>query len=87
MSKTVSFGIIFFVIVMLLGVMANFSDPYGVNGAVDAELQYKVAIDNRDKSICDKIHLKPSLFMIFVGVTSGELQKQCHARYSSKYPN
>jgi len=56
--------------------------PYGVGGAIEAKSVYDIAIQNKDISICDKVHMN-----ILADVSSDELRSVCYERYARANPH
>ena len=62
----------------VFSIIQSYVTPYGVSGAVEAESVYALAIQKKDISICDKVHIAG-----FADVTDSELRAVCYNRYAS----
>ncbi len=78
------FKIILFLMVasLIAGFMYEQFRPYGVSGIVDAAHVFDLAIQNKDISICDKIHLNS-----FADITNDELKGTCYAQFVKAFPD
>jgi hypothetical protein len=88
MPSSKSFKILAGVLIIMImgifawGIVSSLLRPYGVRGAVEAEFVGKIAIEKKDISICDKIHL------IALGdVTDFELREVCYESYARAHPD
>jgi len=66
-------------------IWSGWLSPYTVTGAVDAERVYQMAIEKKDITICDAIHLRWRVFPI--GVTNRELVEDCYEEFVKAYPD
>ena len=82
LSKTLK--ILLSVCAILFGLifMLGHARPYGVNGAVEAERVYDVAVQSNNISICDEVHLNG-----FADVTNRELRQVCYEEYATAHPD
>lgn len=82
MTKRLKILLIIFGVLILGIFMLSLFRPYGVTGAVDAERVYKIAIENNDISICDKVHLSG-----FADLTNDEIRVVCYKEYAAAHPD